>query len=81
MNVQGGIRTHGPSLYNLGLDMVPLVRCRSRSIGEALAARPLGFVGRYLCIRTVPLPLLGLHIDGTTDHVHTPDSVPDRLLW
>ena len=77
MHVQGGIRTRRLSLYNLGLDMVPLFRCRSRS----LAARPLGFVGRYLCTRTVHLLLLGLHIDGTTDHVHTPDSVPDRLLW
>ena len=77
MNVQGGIRTHRLSLYNLGLDMVPLFRCRSRS----LAARPLGFFGRYLYTRTVHLLLLGLHIDGTADHVHTPDSVPDRLLW
>ena len=81
MNVQGSIRTHRLSLYKLELDMVPLVRCRSRPIGEALAARPLGIVGRYLCIRTVPLPLLGLHIDGTTDVLHTPDTVPDRHLW
>ena len=55
--------------------MVPLCRCRTRSI----AARPLRFVGRYLCIRTVHFLLRRLHIDGTTDPMHRPDSVPDRL--